>query len=381
MIHTPEALSVLCSRMKASSSVALDTEFISGKRPETILSILQVGFSTEETHLIDVLAFNDLTPLKPILENQAIVKILHDASQDLGLIANATGATPKNIFDVKLAARLLGMGTNYSLSELVQNLCGVHLSKGQQRSNWLRRPLKPAQIKYAEKDVLYLHQIREVLLSEANRMQRTTWLEEEMGLFNDPGSYLPVSPAERLLRLPAIRKFTPQQCAVVAVIARWRTDTALTTGTLSKHLLRDKEILRLAKHQCTKPGPVRGACPSLPRRYDLEVANLIKKALNTPASACPIPLASRPLTGTEVAQLHLLLAVVAIRGSEYGIEPELIGTNAILTDFILNPGKPSNPLKQGWRQEVAGQDLMEILQGKLSVMLHDGVLKVHTPPA
>ena len=381
MVNTPEALSDLCSRMKASSSVALDTEFISGKRPETILSIVQVGLSAKEAYLIDVLAFDDLTPLKPIVENQAIVKILHDASQDLGLIANATRATPKNIFDVKVAARLLGMGTNYSLSELAQNLCGVQLSKGQQRSNWLRRPLKPAQVKYAEKDVFYLHQIREVLLSEANRVQRTTWLEQEMCVFDDPQLYLPPSPAERLLRSPATRKFSPQQCAVVAAIADWRTDAALKTGTLPKNLLRDKEISRLAKQRCTKPGHVRGTCPSLPRRYELEVAKLIKETLDTPTDECPTSLAPRPLTGTEVAQLHLLLAVVAIRGSEYGIEPELIGTNAILTDFILNPGKPSNPLSHGWRLEIAGRDLMEILQGRLSVMLRDGVLKVHPHPA
>lgn len=381
MINTIEALSDLCSRMKASSSVALDTEFISGKRPETILSIVQVGFSAKEAYLIDVLALDDLTPLKPILENQAIVKILHDASQDLGLIAKATRATPKNIFDVKVAARLLGMGTNYSLSELTQNLCSVHLSKGQQRSNWLRRPLKPAQVKYAEKDVLYLHQIREVLLLEANRVQRTVWLEQEMCIFDDPQQYLPPLPGERLLRSPGTRKLSPQQCAVVTALADWRTDAALKTGILPKNLLRDKEIFRLAKQRCTKPGQVRSICPSMPRRYQLEVSQLIKEALNTPTNECPKSFAPRPLTGTEVAQLHLLLAVVSIRGSEYGIEPELIGTNAILTDFILNPGKPSNPLSHGWRLEVAGRDLMEILQGRLSVMLRDGVLKVYPHPA
>ncbi len=381
MINTAEALSDLCSRMKASSSVALDTEFISGKYSETILSLVQVGFSSKEVHLIDVLALNHLTPLRPILENPGIVKILHDANQDLRLIANTTKATPKNIFDVKLAARLLGMGTNYSLSELAQNLCGILLSKGQQRSNWLRRPLKLAQIKYAERDVLYLHQIRDVLLSEAHRMQRIPWLEQEMYRFNDPEFYLPPSSTERLLRSPVTRKFSPQQCAVVSAIANWRTAIALEMDILPKNLLHDKEILRLAKRKYTKPGQVRVHCSSLPRRYELQMANLIKEALHTPTHACPTSLALRPLRSNEIAQLHLLLAVIASRGSEYGIEPELIGTNASLTDFIVNPERSSNLLLQGWRREIAGRDLIEILQGRLSVTLRDGVLKVDPHPA
>ncbi len=380
MINTHQALSDLCFQMRAFSSVALDTEFISGKHPETVLSIVQVGFSNGEAYLIDVLAFDDLRLLKPVLEDTAIVKILHDASQDLGLIASATGATPRNVFDVKLAARLLGAGKNYSLSELVQNFCGIHLSKSQQRSNWLRRPLSPAQLKYAKKDVLYLHQIRESLLSRAVKMRRTSWLEQEMEIFNDPAGYRPPTPVERLLSAPGTLKFTPQQCAVLAAVVDWRTNTALKTGMLPKHFLRDKEILQLTKRRCKKPDCVRRACPSLPRHYEIKLAKVIKEALNTPNSACPVPLARYPLTDAESAQVHLLLAVVASRAFEYGIEPELIGTNASLRDVVQTPEKPSNLLKDGWRKDIAGRELIEILQGRSSVSLQDGAVKIHRLP-
>lgn len=378
MIDTPQKLSDLCSQVDGFSSIALDTEFISGQHPDTILSVVQMALRANEACLIDVLAFDDLGLLKPVLENPSTVKILHDAGQDLGLIAHATGARPRNIFDVKLAARLLGAGKNYSLSELVQNLCSVRLSKSQQRSNWLRRPLSPAQIKYAERDVFYLHQIRRSLIERAEKMQRTSWLEEEMKIFDDPSNYQTPSPAERLLRSPTTLQFSPQQRAIISVIVDWRTDTAQAIGILPKNLLRDKEIMQLAKRRCKKLVCVRGACASLPRRYELELIDLIAQALDTPASRCPASLASRQLTCTESAQLHLLQAVVAIRAHEYQIGPEIIATNTRLSDFIRKPEKSSNPLQSGWRWDVAGRDLMEILRGRAFVKLNDGLLSLHS---
>ncbi len=378
MIDTLPALSDLCLKMEASSCIALDTEFISGKYPEPILAVVQVGFSSEKSYLIDALAFEDLSVLKPFLEHGDIVKLLHDAAQDLALLSSASGAIPKNIFDVKLAARLLGTGTNYSLSELTVNLLDIHLSKSQQRSNWLRRPLSDAQTRYAIRDVQYLHQIQEVLLIEANRRGRTSWLNEEMHLFNNPSNYLPPSLTERLLSSPTAHEFTPGQCAAVAAIAEWRTKLSLSSGVSAKEIMRNHDILRLVKHQCKKPGAVRGACSSLPRQHALTVANLIGTALDTPASACPEPLGARSLTNTETVRLQLMQAVVASRADEYGIEAGLLGKKATLIDFLLDPEDPSNPLRKGWRWAVVGQDLTDILRGDSWIELCNGLLKVRT---
>lgn len=377
MIQTSKALSELCSRMSTASCIALDTEFISGKLPETILSVVQVGFDNEDVTLIDALSFDHLHELKPILEDRNIVKILHDPGQDLGLLAKATGAEPKQIFDIKLAARLLGTGKNYSLSEIVLNSCGIHLSKKQQRSDWLRRPLSSEQLDYAKTDVLYLHRIRELLLSEADRMGRTEWLNQEMSLFDDPHSYIPRTDAERLLSLSSVHHLDPDQRAVVVSLAEWRLQTAMKTNRSATRVLSDKKIMRLAKKRAVKPGAIRSACSSLSHQCTLEIADLIGSALKTPARACPAPLSARPLTVPESAQLQLLQAVVKGRAVKYGIEPELIGTAATLKDFILNPNNSSNLLINGWRWHIMGKDLLELLHGRSYVSVHGGLLQVH----
>ncbi|MCY4205191.1 MAG: hypothetical protein OXE92_05640 [Bacteroidetes bacterium] len=378
MITTHEDLLDLCSQIESLTSVALDTEFDSGRHPVTVLSVVQVGLDNKETILIDALALKDLSALKPVLEHEGIVKIMHDARQDLWLISNASSATPKNIFDVRLAARLLGMGTYYSLPELVQTFLGIRLSKSQQRSNWLHRPLSAAQISYAKKDVLYLHRIREILLSEAKKTERSTWIKEEMNSFNDPKSYTPLSSAEKILNSQATYLFEPAQRAAITMIADWREHTSQATGLLPKNLLTDGQIIRLAKNRCTKPKAVRKNCSALPQRYGLEVANLMAEALNTPEHECPAPLAPRPVSGTEFSQVQLLHAIITSRAIEIGIQSELLGTNSSLTDLVQNPGNSNHPLRKGWRWDVVGQDLFDVMRGNSVVELQDGRLKVRS---
>ncbi len=362
--------------MEKDFCIALDTEYIAIKQPEFTLAIVQVALSTGEVHLIDALAFDDLHRLSSVLERQDIVKILHDAPADLVLLSRASGATPKNIFDTRIAARLLGVSSGNSLSALVANICGVNISKNQQQSNWRRRPLSTAQIKYAERDVLYLHQIRKTLLSRAHEIGRVTWLEEEMSRFDNPSHYQEQSPTERILRSPKTYGFKPQQRAVAAAVVNWRFHTALKTRTPLKKLLDDKEIIRLAKRRSKTPGAVRNACSSLPHRYIPQVAGVVAKALDTPTPACPEAIITRPFPNKEQPHLRLLQAVVSGRALEYKIDPELIATSKTLQRLILNPDKRDLPLLHGWRWEVAGKELLRILQGESSVEITDGVLRV-----
>ena len=376
MLDTPRALSQLCSKMEKDSCIALDTEYVAIKQPEFTLAVVQVGLSTGEIYLIDALAFDNLIGLRSVLERQDIVKILHDAAPDLVLLSRASGATPKNIFDTRIATRLLGVSSGNSLSALVAHICGINISKKQQQSNWRRRPLSAAQIRYAEGDVLYLHRIRKALLSRAHNSGRIAWLEEEMTRFDDPSHYQEPSPTERVLRSPNTYGFKPQQRAVVAAVINWRFDTALRTRTPLKKLLDDKEIIRLAKGRNKTPGAVRNVCSSLPHRYLPHVANVVAKALDTPTPACPEVVVTHPFPNEKQPQFRLLQAVVGRRALEYKIDAELIATSTTLQRLIQDPDKRDIPLLSGWRWEVAGKDLLRILQGESSVDITDGVLRV-----
>ena len=362
--------------MEKDSCIALDTEYVAIKQPEFTLAVVQVGLSTGEVYLIDALAFDDLNRLSSVLERQDIVKILHDAAPDLVLLSRASGATPMNIFDTRIAARLLGVSSGNSLSALVAQICGINISKKQQQSNWRRRPLSAAQVRYAEGDVLYLHRIRKALLSRAHNSGRIAWIEEEMSRFDDPSHYREPSPTERVLRSPSTYGFKPQQREVVAAVVTWRFDTALRTRTPLKKLLDDKEIIRLAKGRNKTPGAVRNACSSLPHRYIPQVAKVVAKALETPTPACPEAVITRQFPSEKQPHLRLLQAVVGRRAVEYKIDAELIATSKTLQQLIQNPDKRDIPLLSGWRWEVAGKDLLRILQGESSVDITDGVLRV-----
>jgi len=68
-----------------------------------------------------------------------------------------------HIFDTQIAAALVGLGDQLSYGRLVEQLLGVSLSKGESYSDWLQRPLSPAQVAYALDDVRYLLPLHDAL--------------------------------------------------------------------------------------------------------------------------------------------------------------------------------------------------------------------------
>ncbi|MEJ7659213.1 MAG: hypothetical protein WKG07_06090 [Hymenobacter sp.] len=52
---------------------------------------------------------------------------------------------------------------NISLGRLIQSELGLEVDKGEQKSNWLKRPLTEAQKEYAANDVLYLFELTDRL--------------------------------------------------------------------------------------------------------------------------------------------------------------------------------------------------------------------------
>ena len=85
MIQTPDALRDLITRARQAPRVALDTEFVWERTYYPNLGLVQLGLDRDHTFLIDTVALqgDDLRPLGELMADADVVKILHDAQQDV----------------------------------------------------------------------------------------------------------------------------------------------------------------------------------------------------------------------------------------------------------------------------------------------------------
>ncbi|HPK37407.1 MAG TPA: ribonuclease D, partial [Kiritimatiellia bacterium] len=153
LITTAADLADLNTRLLRAEAVALDTEFFWERTFYPVLGLVQLA-TPDGCWLVDAVCLKDLSALAPLIASPSVTKVLHDAPLDLTILARATGAVPRSVFDTRLAAGFAGLSATLSLQALLQEVLGVTIAKGETRSNWLRRPLSENQIRYAAEDVV-----------------------------------------------------------------------------------------------------------------------------------------------------------------------------------------------------------------------------------
>ncbi len=94
LIQDEAALNLLVQKARQTDAVALDTEFVWERTYYPQLGLIQIALSNEECYLIDPIAIKDLSSLGKLLSDRSVIKILHDAPQDLTILQRATGAVP-----------------------------------------------------------------------------------------------------------------------------------------------------------------------------------------------------------------------------------------------------------------------------------------------
>jgi len=143
----------------------------------THLSLIQVSTRTQ-TWIIDILSLTNPQPLITILENTNILKVFHDVAFDFSILKEQLNTTPKNIFDTKIAALLLGK-KNLGLGSLLKEAFNITKEKRFQKADWLKRPLTKAMITYAAKDTAHLLALKDLLEEELRLKGRLSWAYEE----------------------------------------------------------------------------------------------------------------------------------------------------------------------------------------------------------
>ncbi len=179
LINKIEDLSVLNQEFLTKPFIAVDTEFRRTTKDNMRLSLLQIN-DGEEIYLIDAIAIGDPGNEANFLNSTVVTKIFHSCKEDLEAVYSWTKERMENIYDTQIANSFLNGDYSISYQALVENELGIFLDKKETRSNWIRRPLSDAQLKYAALDVEYLIHLYSEQKNELIKSDKLEWLEQDI---------------------------------------------------------------------------------------------------------------------------------------------------------------------------------------------------------
>ena len=377
MIDTTDRLEALCDRARTLPAVALDTEFVWERSYYPGLGLIQVGLGGDDVHLIDTIALEgQMGALGEVLADPSVVKVLHDATQDLQILARATGTLPVNSFDTQRAAGLVGRTATASLQDLVEWAVGIRLDKGETRSNWLKRPLTDSQARYAEDDVRYLLDVYQKLRDEAQARGRAEWVDAEMERYDDPSLFEESDPNDAVdrLKVRGIGRMSGRQRAVLRAVAAWREVEARDLDRTRRMVLPDEALAAIADRMPETADDLRRL--RLTDRQVARYADGLLDAVQAGAEAEPERVQRRGRPGPEdekrAARLLVAQGFLAGRCEREDIDSALVATKAQLAAIVEAGPDAVADAFPGWRYDFVGRDLEGLLRGTVAVRLDAG---------
>ncbi|TKB89655.1 MAG: ribonuclease D [Nitrospira sp.] len=369
------ALESLCHTLRQSPRLALDTEFVGEDTFIPRLELIQVATATTAA-VIDfpaVQANGSLDVLWELMCDTKIEKVFHAGRQDLDLFTLHAGQVPKPFFDTQIAAAMVGYGAQVAYANLVQRLHGTKLAKAHTFTNWSARPLSDDQIAYALEDVEFLLSIHTHLQDRLKTLGRSEWVREEFARLETVVGEKNREPQERYQRIRGWDTLKPKGAAVLRELAVWRETEARRRNVPRGRVMRDEVLLQLARHPPKSVNDLRGlrgVHSSEVDRHGVQLLAAITSALALPPSAWPEVPSERKPDPESTGIVELLQAVLKARAAEEGIAPTMLATSADLQTLVeakQNRTVLNIPILHGWRRQLAGDVLLQVLDGAVTV--------------
>ena len=375
-VKTSEQLRALCSRLEPADYIAFDTEFVSEFTYYPDLCLVQIA-SQDVLAVIDAKEV-DVTPLWEMLVRGGHQLIVHAGREEYRFIRRATGAVPGAWFDIQLAAGMVGAEYPASYGKLLQRFLGENLTKGETRTDWRQRPLSDEQIQYALQDVIHLIPLRELLQTELKRLSRLDWFGGEVDAWRQKTDQS--ESRSRWRRVNGTSGLSRKSLMVVRELWHWREEEAQTRDCLPRRVLRDDlivELARRARSSISQIKAIRGFQRRDLQRHLPAISACIEKALSQPIDRDVRP--KRPELPPQIGILAQFLntALTSMCNRE-SIAPAIVGTVQDVRDLIaesleLVDDQDTNHsvLLDGWRYDLVGRRLVDLLSGKLAMRLTD----------
>ncbi|HEY2630748.1 MAG TPA: ribonuclease D [Solirubrobacteraceae bacterium] len=394
---TTVVLEEIASRARESGALALDTEFMGEGRYRTLLCLIQIAVAgtgaEQRIDLIDPLKHTGTEktssnstmptwggPLAGVLEDPTIEIVVHAGRQDVALLRRALGCRPRNIFDTQVAAGFIGMPAQCSYETLLSETLGVRLAKSASFTRWDARPLTAEQLSYAREDVVHLLELAAEIKRRLAQAGRLEWAHEEC-------EYLERVSDERDLdaifeRLPRMRGLSAASQGIARELVAWRERTAAERDRPVQSVLGDSALVEIAKRKPSstrKLEDIRGVGQGSMRRRGEEILQAVERGLQR--NDAPLESGQRPAhpQPEDAPLIALCEALVRTRARESDLAYELLASRVDLQAIVVGERTATRAdvrTLRGWRGELVGQELLALLNGRVSLSVENRLVSV-----
>jgi ribonuclease D len=378
LIVDQDEFDAFCNHARSRGIVAFDTEFVAEYTYSPELCLLQ--FATDDRVVgVDPYKVADLNCWWDVMADPAVTVVAHGSQAEIRFCLELSGKRPTNLVDVQLAEGLRSRSYPLAFDSLVSRVLGRRTKGKETRTDWRQRPLTAKQLDYALEDVEPLLKLWETQQKSLRKRGRLEWATSEFERMIDEIAADRDRPAWH--RLPSLHRLSPREFAAAIELAEWREREAKSKNRPVRKLLRDDLIVELARRQ---PKTVQDLAATRDmnrgdyRRYFEDMLACIDKVRDLPKESLPKPPeADRPDTNPDEHVLGQLLGIaLSSLCAEKEVARTLVGTSADLRHLVrwhLYGEKDGDipKLARGWRAELCGDLLTDVMDGKISMRVAD----------
>ncbi len=351
----------------------IDTEFMSEGRYRALLCLAQIVVDDPSAPdgtrilVIDALDRVDPGPIAGLLADPSIEVVLHAGRQDVAILRRTWATDISNVFDTQLAAGFAGASAQAGYANLLGAILGLRVGKTASYTRWDARPLTGEQLSYAAEDVAHLLELTDELQRRLGAAGRLEWAREECRRLESATDER--DPWSAWERVPRVNQLDPRSRAVTRELAAWREEVASDEDRPVGSILPDAPLIERAKRQPSTVAelkPIRGLHPSTVRRR----GDAILEAIARGRHATPIP-REQARWRSDPADTPLIVlaeALLRARAMEAGLAYELIASRSELESVVAASRRaepdPAVRTLSGWREELVGADLRDLLAGR-----------------
>jgi ribonuclease D len=376
-----ETLRTLAAGARAAGKLALDTEFMGEGRYRTLLCLLQLAIpdstdTAERIAIVDPLEEGlDAGPLTELLADPGVQVVVHAGRQDIALLRRCFRTEVRNVFDTQVAAGFAGMAAQCSYEKLLGVLLGLRVAKTASFTRWDTRPLSPEQLAYAREDVVHLLELAAELERRLAALGRLEWAREECEPLERSSDARELETI--FARLPRIAALSGPARSVARELVEWRERTAERNDRPVQSVLGDAALMEIAKRrpqEKTELERIRGLGPA--RRHVGDLLGAVRRGQSRPLDPPELEQRQPPPKPEDAALVALAEALARARAREAVLAYELLATRADLQMIVASMRgdgeEPDVRTLTGWRRELVGAELLELLDGHLSLSVLAG---------